>query len=144
MAIPVEDKDIDGTIFRVSGLDLRTERAAFVLLMKRLGPAVLSFVQGGKDPVLGMAKLLEVVENDDLDYLIGIFMKVTEIQLDTQRPDKAWVPAMEGAFKKGLSSQLKWLWFCLEHQFIPFLGEDVSTFLQAAVAKASALSSPQT
>lgn len=131
--IPTETKEIDGTTFEVRGLDLRTERAMFVRLVKLLGPAITDFAKT-KDQTAALAKLLEVVDNEDLDYLILEFGKVSKFQIE----NGSTVPLMDAAFKNGISTQMKWLWFCLEHQYASFLGAAGSTFLQDLKAKASA------
>jgi len=141
--IQTEVKEIDGSTFQVRGLDLRTERAVLVCLAKALGPAIgeLGTETAAGPKVLGA--ILKGISEPDVAYLCDTFMKVTQVAVEL-KGGEAWVPCTEGAFKQGVVSQLKWLWFCLEHQFGAFLGGNGATFLQDLGVKASPSSSPTT
>lgn len=154
--IPTDTREIDGTMFQVRGLDLRKERAVLMRLTKNLGPAIAELVRAGSAAGIpdALNRLLEHLDDDEVEYLVQVFKDVTKIGMQTGKDGEQttqWMPYVEAAFKKGASSQLKWLWFCLEHQFAGFLGsgsgkleKTLEDLLGRLKAKASASSSPQT
>lgn len=144
--IQTESKEIDGIQFQVGGLDLRTERTMLVKLVKTLGPALAEFMKGGDTKASApeaLRLLVETMDEADVNYLCDTFAKVTKVGMTivTAGGDTTqWVPYTEGAFKNGAASQMKWLWFCLEHQFAGFLGESsgkLGSLLGQIKAKAS-------
>lgn len=149
--IATETKEIDGVVFQVTGLDLRTERVVLVRLMKSVGPALATLAAGGtaKAPD-AIAALLGGLDEADLDFVIETFRKVTKTQMTTNGGEQ-WIPCIDAQFKNGVTSQFKWLWFCLEHQFGGFLGSSsgkldsmLEELLTRLRSKGSASSSPQT
>jgi hypothetical protein len=152
--IATEVRNIDGVNFRVAGLDLRTERSVFIRLSKVLGPAIaeltrVTTLEAALPQVF--SRLLEGLNEEEVDFLIDSFKGVTEVGATLTDGAALWTPYMETAFKNGVSSQFKWLWFCLEHQFSGFLGqgsgkleEKLQKLLDRMRAKASGSSSPQT
>ncbi len=122
--IEIGTKEIDGTVFQVRGLDLRTERAVLIRLTKLVGPALAELARAGSSEASvsgALRALFAGLEEQDVDYLIGAFKEVTKVQM-TLVNGETWVPYVESVFKNGASSQLQWLWYCLEHQFAGFLG----------------------
>lgn len=133
--IQAAEKEIDGIKFQVSGLDFRTERAMTVRLAKLVGPAMAALAAKGKEGAPeALKQLLMELEDEEIQYLCDKFGVVTKVAME--RSDGiAWVPYTEKIFEregaKGVMSQFKWLWFCLEHQFADFLGSGSATLSEA-------------
>jgi Phage tail assembly chaperone protein, TAC len=154
--IKTEEKEIDGTKFQVAGLDLRTERTVLVRLARLVGPALAELAKaGGNTKAVDLAPaalrvLFEGLNDDEVDYLVEVFRPVTKVGMVTGKEEKqkvSWMPCIDSAFRNGASSQLKWLWFCLEHQFAGFLGSSsggLDSLLGMLRAKASDSDSPKT
>lgn len=146
--VPAEKKEIDGTVFQVTGLDLRLERAMLIRLTKTVGPALAELMRGESTSTSdAVSKLLAGLEEEDFDYLIETFRGVTKIRFALADGAEQWLPCVDSAFKSGVSSQFKWLWFCLEHQFAGFLGSGsgkLESMLENLLTRLKAKASPST
>jgi hypothetical protein len=149
--IPIETKEIDGTVFQVQGLDLRTERAVLVRLTKTLGPAIVELMRmGSSGTSLNASQIFSGLDESEVDFLIETFRKVTQVRMELANGEGKFLPCVDSVFKNGAASQFKWLWFCLEHQFASFLGSGsgklesmLENLLNRLKAKASPSASPQ-
>jgi hypothetical protein len=147
--VPTETKEIDGMVFRVGALELRAERALLVRLVKLLGPAIAELSNGSAADAI--TALLAKLDEKEVDTLVETFRPITQARMELANGGEQWVPCLDSFFKKGASSQFKWLWFCLEHQFGNFLGSGAGKLettldgiLTKLKAKASGSTSPQT
>jgi len=151
--IAPETREIDGVLFQVGGLELKKEREVLVRLTKMLGPAMIELARmgAGGGVSLSGSQVLAGLDDAEIDYLVETFRKITQAQVILNEDKVAWMPCVDAMFKGGAISQLKWLWFCLEHQFAGFLGSGSGKFeamleglLTRLKAKASPSTSPQT
>lgn len=129
MSLVAQQKEIDGRVYEVSPLDLRTSRVVLLRLMKLAGPALTEFAKNGQG-VLGVmsgaSQLFSLLQPEDLDYFCDAFQRVTKMKL----PTGSWVPLVESAFGNDVGTQIKWLLFAVEVNYAKYLKGEVATLLR--------------
>lgn len=135
MALVAQQREIDGRVYEVAPLDLRTSRVVLLRLMKLAGPTLTEFAKNGQG-VLGVmsgaSQFFTLLQPEDLDYFCETFQKVTRMKL----PAGAWVPLVESAFGNDVTTQLKWLVFAVEVNYAEYLKGEVATFFRRFQATA--------
>lgn len=122
-----QTRDIDDITFRVEQLDVKTARAVFIRLTHLLGPSLAelgklagdgSILDVDHTAALGViSKLLASATEEDLEYLVQVFMKKSKFKMPEAT---GLVPLVDIAFTGRLLTMFKWLAFAIEVNYADF------------------------
>lgn len=123
-----QQREIDGTTFEVSQLDVKVSRAVFVRLGRVLGPALAEFGKVGDVKSLldvdhsvafgAISKLLMNASEEDLEFFCQTFMKKSKF---IPPEGTGLIGLVDLAFTGRLLTMFKWLAFAIEVNYSDFL-----------------------
>lgn len=128
--IETKEKEIDGSVYRVTQLGSKAARRVFLRLSKLIVPALAQSIKGTENIPAILESLVQHLSDDDVDFVCEALASVTKVvdigtnskgdKFDSvNNLDKCF----EEQFRGKTLQQFQWLAWAIEVNFADFLAE---------------------